>query len=358
MKHFLLYGHGTSYNHGAEASLKCDIDFLREYVPECRITVSSHFPEHDRQFQVKADEIIGRNMQGKTVEEVYKDTIDRITADTVCFSIGGDNYCYPNWERYAAVHKVALERGAKSILWSCSLEPEMMDDTMLEVLKSHHLITVRESHTYKALQERGLNNVVLVSDIAFRLQPDKVALPEGNYVILNLSPLVLRKNPKVLDAYQHLMDEILRKTELKIVLLPHVEVAVDNDKDVLDRLRGEESRVIRIPTGMTAAQYKYIISKAEACVAARTHATIAAWSTYVPTLAVGYSTKAKGIAEDLGQSEYVVGIETIDEKSLNHIFFDFYKNKEAIKEILQTKVPECKDRVLPRSVMELLGEMI
>lgn len=354
MKHFLLYAHGTSCNHGAEASLKCDIDFLRENVPDCKITLSSHFPEDDRRFQVKADEIIGRNMQGKTVEEVYKDTIDRITADTVCFSIGGDNYCYPNWERYATIHKAVLERGAKSILWSCSLEPSMIDDAMLEVLRTHHLITVRESHTYKALQERGLKNMVLVSDIAFCLKPEKVAVPEEKYVVLNLSPLVLRKNLKVLDAYQKLIDEIVRRTELKIVFLPHVEVAVDNDKDALDQLHGDEERIVRIPTGMSAAQYKYIISKAEACVAARTHATIAAWSTYVPTLAVGYSTKAKGIAEDLGQSEYVVGIETIDEHSLASVFFGFYEKKERIKKELEEMVPLCKSRVIPKEIFALL----
>ena len=60
-------------------------------------------------------------------------------------------------------------------------------------------------------------------------------------------------------------------------------------------------------------QYKSIIGKSWFCVAARTHACIAAYSSFVPTLALGYSSKAQGIAQDLGMSDYV--IETMSIKS-------------------------------------------
>lgn len=29
MRHYLLYAHGGAYNHGSEASVKCDIALLR-----------------------------------------------------------------------------------------------------------------------------------------------------------------------------------------------------------------------------------------------------------------------------------------------------------------------------------------
>ncbi|MCM1054178.1 MAG: polysaccharide pyruvyl transferase family protein [Bacteroides sp.] len=357
MKHYLLYAHGGAYNHGSEASVKCDIALLRKISPDCKITLSSHFPEQDRQFNIDADEIIGRDLNGKTNEEIYAETISRITPETVCLSVGGDCYCYPNWQRYACIHKKAIEKGAKSILWSCSVEPSMIDGEMLEVLRSHTLITARESVTFNALKELGLTNVVLTSDIAFTLEPIKTDIPPERYVVLNLSPLVVRRNPKVLTAYQRLVDEILSKTDLNIALLPHVEVSVDNDFEALSQLHsvnGSEDRIYRIPVGLSAAEYKYIISKSEVCVAARTHACIAAWSSGVPVLAVGYSAKAKGIARDLGQEEYVADLSCVDEERICKLYSDITNSSEHIRALLSKKAASCRKGVISDPVINML----
>ncbi len=353
MKHYLLYAHGGAYNHGSEASVKCDIELLRRISPNCRITLSSHFPEQDKQFGIEADEIIGRNINGKTNEEIYKDTIDCITPETICLSVGGDVYCYPNWQRYAAIHYAALKRGAKSILWSCSIEPSMIDDEMLEALRTHHLIAARESLTAEALLQLGLTNVVHTADIAFNLTAAAVPVPEGKYVVINFSPLVVRRNPRVLDAFQQLADEILLKTDLNIALVPHVEVSVDNDFEALSMIKGDESRISHIPTGLSAAQYKYIISHSELCIAARTHVTIAAWSSLVPTIAVGYSTKARGIAKDLGQSEYVIDINELNGEKLCKKLKRLIENKTLIKSTLERNVKDCKGRILPENIKNI-----
>ncbi|MFR4670990.1 MAG: hypothetical protein ACLT69_14285 [Intestinibacter bartlettii] len=56
---------------------------------------------------------------------------------------------------------------------------------------------------------------------------------------------------------------------------------------------------------------------------ARTHATIAAYSTCVPTLVIGYSVKAKGIAKDIfGTYEnYVLPVQyyQIEFDLINHL---------------------------------------
>lgn len=343
MTHYLLYAHGGAYNHGSEASVKCDIELLRAISPGCRITLSSHFPEQDRQFCIDADEIVGRNLSGGSYEEVYADTISRITPETICLSVGGDVYCYPKWQRYAAVHNAAIKKGAKSILWSCSLEPSMIDEEMTSVLSSHHLIAARESATAAALKKRGFNNVILMADIAFLLKPEKTDLPEGKYVVLNLSPLVIRKNPAVLEAYQQLIDRIISETDLNIALLPHVEVSVDNDREALEQLKGNEGRIFRIPCGLSAAEYKYIISNSELCVAARTHATIAAWSCGVPALAIGYSTKSLGIATDLGQEKYVIDINCVDGELMCNRFFSLYENRKSVSAMLEITAGRCRE---------------
>ena len=54
-----------------------------------------------------------------------------------------------------------------------------------------------------------------------------------------------------------------------------------------------------LPGTLGAMQLKGYIARLRALVTARTHASIAAYSTGVPTLVIGYSVKARGIARDL-----------------------------------------------------------
>lgn len=354
MRHYLLYAHGGAYNHGSEASVKCDIALLRRISPGCKITLSSHFPEQDRQFGIDADKMIGRNLNGKTNEEIYAETIARITPETICLSVGGDCYCYPNWQRYAAIHNAAVKRGAKDILWSCSIEPSMIEDEMLEVLRTYTLICARESISYNVLRERGLTNVVQTADIAFTLEAKPTKIPDKKYIALNLSPLVLRKNPNALAAYQQLVDEIFEKTDYCIALVPHVEVSVDNDFEALSQLHGDESRIFRVPVGLSAAEYKYIIGHSELCGAARTHATIAAWSSLVPTVAVGYSAKARGIADDLGQGEFVIDAGTLDGQTLCEMFVQLRERKNAVRGLLAEKAALCSKTAVKEDILSYL----
>lgn len=246
-RHYVLYGHGGSFNHGGEALARTTIALLRRISPGCHIILSSHFPEQDRMFGVDADQIIGRNMEGRTNEEIYASTFSSITPDSICIHLGGDNYCYRNWQRYAAIHEYTLEQGAVSVLWSCSIDPERLDTALLTVLRTHHLITARENITYRALCEKGLTNVAKVCDIAFTLEPAPAEFPLHHYAALNLSPLTIRKNPLLLEAFQGLTDYLLDETDYNVALVPHVHAAADNDYDALKQIKIRDgSRVVRV----------------------------------------------------------------------------------------------------------------
>ena len=62
-------------------------------------------------------------------------------------------------------------------------------------------------------------------------------------------------------------------------------------------------------------ELKGCISRCRFLVAARTHASIAAYSTGVPTLVAGYSVKARGIARDLFGTEdgHVLPVQAMDD---------------------------------------------
>ena len=92
-----------------------------------------------------------------------------------------------------------------------------------------------------------------------------------------------------------------------------------------------------------APELKYIISKCRLFVGARTHATIAAYSSAVPTLVVGYSVKARGIARDLFGTEenYVLPVQDLDKpKQLTEAFKWLEENEDSIRTHLEEFLPE------------------
>ena len=365
-KKFLLYGHGGAYNHGAEAIIRTTVDLVKSRYPDSEIILSTHFKEQDLEYNLPVDTYCERDLKyvsldkcsherGKYDNLIYKSTIEKIKKDTICLSVGGDNYCYENWHRWKNIHEKAVEVGAKSILWSCSIEPSLITNEMLDTLKTHHLITVRESHTYKALLEYGLNNVVLCSDIAFLLEPKKTVLPhnfiEGNTVGINISPLVIRRELKkgiIIKNINEVINYILDKSDMNIALIPHVVMPMDNDYAILSEVYKEirdNKRVTIISDKLSAAEYKYVFSKCRFAICARTHASIAAYSSYVPTIAIGYSVKARGIAADLDLKDYVLPLQHFSEENiLLDMFRDMLKNENNIKIKLKKIMPEYREK--------------
>ena len=89
-------------------------------------------------------------------------------------------------------------------------------------------------------------------------------------------------------------------------------------------------------------QLKGYISRCRFFVGARTHATIAAYSSNVPTLVLGYSIKSLGIATDLfGTDEnYVIPVQKLQEKEdLAGALQWIIKNENEIKKQLEEVIP-------------------
>lgn len=83
-----------------------------------------------------------------------------------------------------------------------------------------------------------------------------------------------------------------------------------------------------------AMELKGYISRCRFLIAARTHASIAGYSTGVPTLVVGYSVKAVGIASDLfgTAKNYVLPVNALSRKEeLSEAFDWLMKHEENIR---------------------------
>jgi polysaccharide pyruvyl transferase WcaK-like protein len=239
----------------------------------------------------------------------------------------------------------------------------MIDDDMLCLLEAHQMITVRESLTMNTLKKKGLTNVLPCADSAFLLEPERFNLPDNftDMVALNISPLLIRREPvsgMTIKAFRTLVQYILDKTEFGVSLIPHVVLPMDSDSDALSSVvegLSDNPRIYRAPDNLNAAQYKYIISRCRFGIFARTHASIAAYSTNIPAIVVGYSVKAAGLAADLGFSKYLCPIESLTTQSvLVDYFQNLVKNEASLALLLESEMPEYKNRITSQAIMERL----
>lgn len=367
MKNIYLYAHGGSGNHGCEAIVRSTVKLL-DNVPHDKIILVSSNPDEDTKYGLdEICEIISEKnpLNKKTWKFIkayiklklkknylemdkleYSDSIDKVNPEDIAISIGGDNYCYADVERYIMLHDMYLARGAKTVLWGCSVEPKLLENPRIAAdLARYSLITARETISYEALKKVN-ENTVLIADPAFTLEKKDTKLAESitskNIVGINLSPMVV-DNEHIegiaYECYQELMDMILNETDMSIVLIPHVVWNHGDDRKALKQLMSkyENDERVAIVDDMNCMELKHIISKCRFFVGARTHSTIAAYSTGVPTLVVGYSVKARGIACDLfGTYEgYVLPVQEIENScKIKKVFQELMQNEMQVKEIL------------------------
>lgn len=297
----------------------------------------------------------------------YGKFLDCIKEQDVMLSTGGDMMCYVNNEVIYTNNKLH-DRGVKTVLWGCSMGPENLTPEKEETLKNFSLVYARETLSLKFFQELGLNNVVCFPDPAFVLEPEEVHLPEifshGDVIGINLSNYVL--GGFTLDTLfgkqvKQMIDTIIEKTQLKILLIPHVTWHDQDDRVVAQHiveLFATSNRVSVLDVdNLNYCQIRYVISKCKYFIGARTHAVISAYSTCVPTIALGYSIKSKGIAKDLGLPEIlVVNCKEYNKKDtlLDSIQY-LIDNESNIKTHLNEIMPDyCKRAYLMRPIINEL----
>ena len=365
----LFYGNGSCGNHGCEAIVRGTIQLLRK----ASYTVLSENVSDDIRYGlgniskiIPAKEERRRNISFFKAYAKLKLTgnytdmdglyfmpvIQRLSGyGDVALSVGGDNYCYGNTAIYGYLNAAYQKNHIKTALWGCSIEPDIVKEpSVAEDLRHYALVAARESITYEAVKAAGAN-VVQMPDPAFHMQPETCDTDErllkSDVIGINISPHIIVSEGHCGAAYANykvLIQHILDNTDASIALIPHVVWASNDDRIPLKQLYDDfdqNPRMILIEDH-TAPELKYIISKCSFFVGARTHATIAAYSTGVPTLVVGYSVKARGIARDLFGTEdgYVLPVQQLKESDeLTQAFVRLYEKRDAIRAHLNETLP-------------------
>ncbi len=369
----LLFLHGGSLNRGCEAIVRTGVAEIKTQFPDAVIDLASYEPETDAHLEnihqvFRHEQKAPKKFSWAGLKSAFfvkffqdekyhyqytqKDIISKIKDYEVFISVGGDNYCYGEQPGFYLINRLIKKAGKKLILWGASIGEEDLTPAKIQDLQRFDLLLARETLTEKVLKNAGCKNVKLVADGAFLMEKTELPLPEvfldNKTLGFNFSPLIFGRNPQSKEAAFQLVEHILATTDFNIALVPHVTIAISNDeetlKEFLEKYR-ETNRVFLLPNHLNATEYKGYIARMRFFIGARTHATIAAYSTGVPTMVLGYSVKSKGIAKDIfGEEKLVLGIEEISDAEKLIAKFEEMKQEELmLKEIVRNKIPHIKE---------------
>lgn len=369
----LLYPHGGSGNHGCEAIVRSTVKLTG-----AEAVLASSAPEQDRRYGldaccriIKAQQaarkgslpfltafLKSRLGDGDALDRLaFRPVLEAAKTCDVALSIGGDNYCYGEQGFLYLLNRVLRKKGKDTILWGCSIEPDSLKGALLDDLRGYKRIIARESLSADALKAKGLKQTELFPDPAFSLERVNTSLPEGflegNTVGLNVSPMALgyaKNKEAVMANVTGLVESILKKTDMAVALIPHVVWAHNDDRGPLSLLYGkykDSGRVILVED-RPARELKDIIARCRFVIAARTHACIAAYSSCVPALALGYSSKAAGIAREvmLENEDYVLPVQGLSgPDELSDLFFRMVSRESTLRQHLDTFIPDYIGRL-------------
>ena len=105
-----------------------------------------------------------------------------------------------------------------------------------------------------------------------------------------------------------------------------------------------------------AEELKGIIGRCDAYVASRYHSMVAALSTGVPTMVVGWSHKYPEVLDMFGQSQRVCLIGEMEPARLQELFDDLWAHREQVAVELAERLEEVRDSAL--SVGDVVAEVI
>lgn len=390
---FILAGNGPYDNRGCEAIVRGTVQILKHYYDYPRFFCVSIF-QNQEQFEQQLKEeydptiihkktdtnhtrfsrgwalqkILRKTAPKSYMKSVYKELDRKIDESKAVLSIGGDNYSldYGIPKLFTGLDDLVLKKKKPIIIWGASVGPfdrlPAYERYMAKHLQNITGIFARESATIEYLENIGITeNVYKAVDPAFLMdatepQFGKEIEIEEDSIGINLSPLmakyVCNENMESwVNASSEIVKEIAKRSDNRIYLIPHVTSPHTNDylflKKVKARIKDTEQEITLIPPIYNASETKWIISQMKFFAGARTHSTIAALSSYVPTLSFAYSLKAIGINKDIfGHRDYCLNSEELNPETIADKIELMLEKKHKIKSELDTSIPKIKKEAL------------
>jgi len=383
-----------SWNKGSAAQVISTCKALKNVFPSAAFSLISHFPDKDNgcskyyeikvvsNFWIKIQKNRYAGFLGYRVlypifnfifsllpkEILPYDVIKTLKQADLVVDLSGDSYSDSKGGFSLAISSSLLltkSMKKKLVLYSQSIGPFSRIGRYFarKALNKADMIIVREKISYEYLKNLGIKTpLYLTSDCAFLLDsisPEKVKeiLTDENICLTN-KPLVGISVNAMIDS-KHYIDLIKKTVEylidnnFQVIFVPHAVSVWEDGRDddrivatiIYDGLE-DKSNVFLVEGDYSPMELKGIIGLCDLFIGSRMHANIAAISSLVPTIAVGWSHKYYGIMEKVGLEEYVFSVDDLGFEELKGKIEKMWDNREAIRNELKIKVETEKELAL------------
>jgi len=189
------------------------------------------------------------------------------------------------------------------------------------VIRKSAYVFARDDVSQKYATELANRDVKIAPDVAFSLPYEKCSLPEKHEKIrIGINPSGLLWNggyshaklPLTVEYREYcetLLEALVKDGRYEIYLISHVGTpngaGVENDYAVCKQLHQKYAETVLVDVFDTPMEAKTFISGMDILIAARMHATIAAFSSGVATIPFSYSRKFEGLYDSVAY-DYVI----------------------------------------------------
>jgi colanic acid/amylovoran biosynthesis protein len=145
---------------------------------------------------------------------------------------------------------------------------------------------------------------------------------------------------------------VLKQPDVRLLLIPHVmgppgslgsdtEACLKTLEQLDPHLR---SRIVITSRHLDECEVKWLISKMDWFCGTRMHSTIAALSSGVPTAAVAYSDKTRGVFASCGLESEVIDPRRLETRAFTERLMESFENRERTRQLLSISVDSVKAR--------------
>jgi colanic acid/amylovoran biosynthesis protein len=228
-------------------------------------------------------------------------------------------------------------------------------------------IVVREKISENILNKWGITkNVYLSVDSGFMFKPEidsklkhKLGIPEDKKIVgvTVRSWLSDEMQEKYEKDIAFLCDYVSEKFDFFVVFIPQVTVENHNDDDRLSSRRvisymNNKDKVIMLNDKFDHNVIKSIYGSLDYLIGTRFHSVIFALTSMVPSIAIQYEHKTRGIMRDLNLEKWVIDIDKTDKNELVKMFDDLYLSKAEYVNQLKSNLPSYVEKA--KGTIEIL----
>lgn len=408
-KKIVITNYGSRLNKGTTALLKCTIWTLENSIPDSEFAVFTYHPEIESELKnLKVFGVIWRPSRAEILPSLHRflkcgvwailqrylhlDLRALIDEERICeyytadaiVNTGGDllTESYGTLSFLTSIINllIALLLNVPVVLYSESIGPfkRIWNRTVAKFLLSNvKIIILRENISRNYLKELGVKGVPIyvTADQAFLLRPApprrvieilykehacRLTQETGPLIGISASQIIYRygfqdvirprdKYNKYVKVVAQITDYLIDEFNATVVFVPHVVEPGNDDRkvanDVYKIIKGKQKTVL-IKREYTTEEIKGIIGQCDLFIGTRMHAMIASTSMCIPTVAIAYSYKTKGVMEDVGCKRYVLHVKDLNYDALVSLINDAWNNKTEIRKDLGLKMQRIRQRAL------------